>query len=115
MKMKALVAGLAIATMAMVSTAHADRYTRATNDNPLRFVRYVVQPVGLLVEYVVYRPIHWVVSQPNLDIVFGHEAKTDEDGTYFEWTHGDYSPSIAAERPKSIQAPERPKSSLSAK
>lgn len=44
------------------------------------------------------RPIHWFASQPNLDIIHGHQPSVREDGTYFEWVHGDYTPSIAKER-----------------
>ena len=105
MKTKALVAGIALAIMTVASVATADRYTRATNDNPLRIVRYVVHPVGMALEYTVMRPIHWVVSQPNLDVLFGHKATTIEDNKYFEWSHGDFSPSIAEERPDTLQAP----------
>lgn len=75
----------------------ADRYRRNKSDNPFRLISYVVHPVGILLEYAVMRPIHWVVSRPNLDIIFGHQATLHDEGTYFEWTHGDFSPSIAEE------------------
>ena len=88
----------AIALVALGSTtAHADRYQRGRNDNPLRLIGYALYPVGLAAEYLVMRPIHWVVSQPHLDVVFGHKATLKEEGAYFEWGHGDYSPSIAEE------------------
>lgn len=75
----------------------ADRYRRNKSDNPFRLISYVVHPVGILLEYSVMRPIHWVVSQPHLDIIFGHQASLADEGTYFEWVHGDFSPSIAEE------------------
>jgi hypothetical protein len=98
---KTALAGLLIAVVvSLAATAQADRYTRGTSDNPLRLVRYVLHPIGLAAEFLVMRPIHWVVSQPHLDIVFGHKATTFEAETYFEWSHGDFSPSIAAEASK---------------
>lgn len=95
-----------IAIAAMAVPASADRYRRSTNDNPFRIVGYALHPVGLLIEYSIMRPIHWVVSQPDLDIVFGHQPAPQDDGTYFEWVHGDYSPSIAEERRRARAAAE---------
>lgn len=98
MKKTIAVAMLALAALSLAAPSMAHRYERATNDNPFRLLAYAGHPIGLAAEYIVMRPIHWVVSQPHLDIVFGHQPSTKEDGTYFEWTHGDYSPSIAKER-----------------
>ncbi len=98
MKNRIVIALFALCVLAVTQTSHADRYQRAQNDNPFRLVAYVLHPIGIAAEYVVMRPVHWVVSQPQLDVVFGHQSHVRDDGTYFEWNHGDYSPSIAAER-----------------
>lgn len=98
MKQKLAVAVLALALVAVAIPASANRYRRGQSDNPMRLVAYVLHPVGLALEYGIMRPIHWVVSQPDLDIVFGHQARPDDEGTYFEWTHGDFTPSIKSER-----------------
>lgn len=99
MKNQRLVFALLLAVVAAtaLSPLMADPYRRGKSDNPFRLVSYVVHPVGILLEYAIFRPVHWVVSQPNLDIVFGHQPSLAQEGTYFEWTHGDYSPSIAEE------------------
>ncbi len=93
-----------IAMLGLAIPAEADRYRRGASHPPLRIVSYVLHPVGIALEYGVMRPIHWVVSQPHLDIVFGHQPALDDDGTYFEWVHGDYSPSIAEERKRQREA-----------
>ena len=31
-----------------------------------------MHPVGYALEWAIFRPIHWVVAQPNLEKVFGH-------------------------------------------
>ncbi|MCC6546240.1 hypothetical protein IT570_03640 [Candidatus Sumerlaeota bacterium] len=98
MKKKLVVAFALAAVLAATATSNADRYTRAHGDNPMRILGYVLNPVGLALEYVVMRPIHWVVSQPDMDIVFGHKSAPEQEGTYFEWTHGDFAPSIGEER-----------------
>jgi hypothetical protein len=97
MKKKAIVALLAVLMLSFAASSNADRYQRNQSDNPFRLVGYVLHPVGIGLEYGVMRPIHWLVSQPDLDIVFGHQSHPQEDGTYFEWVHGDFSPSIAEE------------------
>ncbi|MCC5876554.1 MAG: hypothetical protein JJU11_10090 [Candidatus Sumerlaeia bacterium] len=88
---------VAVIAATAFSPALADRYRRNKSDNPFRLISYVVHPVGILLEYSVMRPIHWVVSQPHLDIIFGHQPSLNDEGTYFEWVHGDFSPSIAEE------------------
>lgn len=40
--------------------------------HPLRLVAYAFHPVGYAVEWLVTRPIHAIVSQPELERVFGH-------------------------------------------
>lgn len=41
--------------------------------HPLRIAAYVVHPVGYALEWLVTRPIHALVSQPELKNVFGHK------------------------------------------
>jgi hypothetical protein len=97
MKKSLAVAVMTLALVAMSIPSHAHRYDRA-NDNPARLIGYIAHPVGLALEYAVMRPMHWLVSQPNLDVAFGHHAYVEDDGTYFEWAHANYEPSIAKER-----------------
>jgi hypothetical protein len=98
MKKNALVAALAIAAAAMLAVpAAAHRYDR-THDHPLRLVGYALHPVGVAAEFAIIRPIHWIVSQPDLDIIFGHRAYLNDEGTHFEWLHGDRTPSIKIEQ-----------------
>jgi len=41
--------------------------------HPLRVVAYALNPVGYALEWLVTRPIHALVSQPDLKNVFGHK------------------------------------------
>src|SRR5262245_48485374 len=105
MKKTALIALLVLSLISITGVSHADRYRRATGDNPLRLIAYVLNPIGLGIEFAVMRPIHWVVSQPCCDIIFGHEPHMSEDGTYFEWRQGNWNPSIAEEKRGTAPAP----------
>lgn len=97
MKKKALIALLSVVILSMAAPSMAHRYQRNTGDNPFRLVGYVLHPVGIALEYAIMRPIHWAVSQPDTDIIFGHEPEASERGKYWEWTHGNFAPSIAEE------------------
>ena len=66
-------------------TASAHEYDRDDEGYPLRYVAYALHPVGIAAEYLVLRPIHWLVSQPNLDIIFGHDSYESPDYDYFKW------------------------------
>lgn len=49
--------------------------------NPLRLAYYLVYPIGFSVEWLVMRPLHYIISRPYLDRFFGYEA-IGEEGTY---------------------------------
>lgn len=46
------------------------------DSHPLRLVSYVLHPVGYTLEWLVMRPIHALVSQPELCPVFGYSPGT---------------------------------------
>ena len=43
-----------------------------SQSHPLRIAAYAVSPVGYALEWLVTRPIHALVSQPELEKIFGH-------------------------------------------
>ena len=78
----ALAAMVILTLIALAPTASAHDFDRA-NFHPLRYMAYPFHAVGVYVEYTVVRPIHWLVSQPNFDKIFGHEASVDDNP--WEW------------------------------
>ena len=85
--MKKLFAALLLTVLigGFAPAANAHEYDRDDDDMWLRYVAYAVHPVGVAVEYVALRPIHWVVSRPCLNVVFGHERTEDCNYNYFEF------------------------------
>lgn len=77
---------LAVALLPISATAH-DAYDDSES-NPLRLVAYVVHPVGVAIEWLVMRPIHFLVSQPQIEPIFGHTAHE----TPFVTEHEPYQP-----------------------
>jgi len=52
-------------------------------------IAYAVNPVGFTLEWLVTRPIHFLVSQPQLERVFGHVPHEDPYGNYTPYGRGD--------------------------
>jgi hypothetical protein len=53
--------------------AAADDYDSAMAGHPLRVIGYIVYPVGVLVDTLIFRPAHWIVSHEPIQSFFGHE------------------------------------------
>ena len=51
----------------------ADEYDSSTAGHPLRIIAYVLHPVGVVIDYVLLRPAHWLVSREPMKTIFGHE------------------------------------------
>jgi hypothetical protein len=68
---------LAAALAALAGPAAADEYDARRAGHPLRVAAYILHPIGVALDYLVFRPAHWVGSQPVIRTIFGHEV--DED------------------------------------
>ncbi len=52
--------------------AAADDYDPEESAHPLRIIAYVVHPVGVILDWLIVRPAHWLVSREHLKTLFGH-------------------------------------------
>jgi hypothetical protein len=80
-----VIAGLSTLIFAAPAPAYFDDY-EDSQSNPLRVVAYILHPVGYTAEWLIARPLHALVSQPELEPIFGH---TPHEG----WDTGEYAPS----------------------
>jgi hypothetical protein len=71
------VALLGVPTAALAHDAYDD-----SESNPLRVAAYGLYPAGFLLEWIVMRPMHFLVSNPQLEPVFGHVAHENPFGGY---------------------------------
>lgn len=53
-------------------SAYSGEYDDFEDSHPLRIIAYPVHAVGYTLEWLITRPIHTLVSQPDLVSVFGH-------------------------------------------
>lgn len=92
------VIALAAGIICLTQTASAHRIKSNTSSHPLRIVAYPYHALGYAMEQVIFRPIHYLVSQPDVDVWVGHETRVGEEETFFEYSHGDYTPTIRERR-----------------
>ena len=69
--------------LATTTSVFAHDYDRDDAGHPLQIFSYVLRPIGIGLEYAIFRPLHKLVSKPDCAIVFGHEP--GEDDIYDEW------------------------------
>jgi hypothetical protein len=78
-----LMAVVVAAGLVMVpATGRAHDAYDDTQSHPLRLIAYAVNPIGYGIEWLVMRPIHFVVSQPKLERMFGHTPHETPFGDY---------------------------------
>jgi hypothetical protein len=65
-------AGLVLGLLAAAGPAAADEYDPQYAGHPLRILAYVVHPVGVIFDYLLFRPAHWIGSHEPLKTIFGH-------------------------------------------
>jgi hypothetical protein len=70
------VASLAL-LLVFSAAARADEYDPQKAGHPVRIIAYVVHPVGVILDLLIFRPAHWIGSLPGLDEFFGHEPYDD--------------------------------------
>jgi|GEM_PF-947957 len=71
-----LAAVLSASLVLAASSALSDDYERQSAGHPLRIAAYVLHPVGVALDYLIFRPAHWIGSKQPLKAIFGHEDET---------------------------------------
>ena len=70
---KSVFAVTAACVLTLPLSAHSGEYDDFEDSHPLRIIAYPVHAVGYTLEWLLTRPIHALVSQPDLVPVFGHQ------------------------------------------
>jgi hypothetical protein len=67
----ALVLGALLGLVA--APARADDHDPESSGHPLRVVAYVLHPVGVVLDTLIFRPAHWVAHHEPFTTLFGHD------------------------------------------
>ena len=73
---------LAATLLGAPSAARAHSAYDESESNPLRLAAYGLYPVGVVLEWVAMRPLHFLVSNPQLERIFGHVPHESPFGGY---------------------------------
>jgi hypothetical protein len=84
-----LIVTVVASLFAMTPVARAHDAYDDSEANPLRLVAYALYPVGFLAEWLVTRPIHFFVSQPQMEPIFGHVPHENPYGNYGPYDNDD--------------------------
>jgi hypothetical protein len=76
--LRRLVLSLVVAALLCIAplAATADDYNSERSGHPLRIAGYILHPIGVLLDTLIFRPAHWVGSHEPFSTLFGH---VDED------------------------------------
>ncbi len=70
-KTRLLAAVAALAVLAAASPAAAEEYEETYTGHPLRIIAYVLHPVGVIVDTLIFRPFHWIGSHEPFKTLVG--------------------------------------------
>ncbi len=64
---------LAAALLLGASPVAAEEYEKERSGHPLRVLAYVVHPIGVILDTLIFRPFHWLGSKEPIKTLFGQE------------------------------------------
>jgi hypothetical protein len=67
-----VVAMLLLALALEASPVAADPYDPKAAGHPVRIAAYIMHPVGVLLDYLILRPAHWLGSKEPIRTLVGH-------------------------------------------
>ncbi len=63
----------ALAMLAAASPAAAEEYDEGYSGHPLRIIGYVLHPVGVILDTLIFRPFHWIGSHEPFKTLVGQK------------------------------------------
>jgi hypothetical protein len=61
--------------LASAMPAAADEYDDERSGHPARIIGYILHPVGVILDYLILRPAHWIGSHEPFSTLFGHDEE----------------------------------------
>ncbi len=68
-----LATAAAMAVLVGATPAAADEYESTHSGHPLRVLAYVTHPVGVIIDTLIFRPVHWLGNHEPFKTLFGHQ------------------------------------------
>ena len=64
---------VAAALLAGATPSRAEEYDPERSGHPLRVIAYVVHPLGVILDTLIFRPLHWIGSHQPFKTLHGQE------------------------------------------
>lgn len=68
-----LAATTALAVLAVAAPVAAEEYDETYSGHPLRVVAYIVHPIGVILDTLIFRPFHWIGSHEPFKTLSGQK------------------------------------------
>ena len=98
-------AALALLT-ALPARAGTTQYNPRRAGHPLRIIAYAVHPVGVFLDYAIFRPAWWLGSHEPLRTIFGVQIVVDDSAEVARKTEQEFNQSVPMVPPE--PAPQAP-------
>jgi len=103
----ALWLGAALALLAALpARAGTTQYNPRRAGHPLRMIAYAVHPVGVLLDYAIFRPAWWLGTHEPLRTIFGVQIVVDDSAEVARKTEQEFNESVPLAPPE--PAPQAP-------
>ncbi len=66
-------------TLGLPASVTADPHDPTRSGHPLRIVAYALHPVGVLMDWLIMRPAHWIGHFGPVAALVGHEHPEDDE------------------------------------
>jgi hypothetical protein len=62
-----------VLALSLAPAARADDHDPKRSAHPVRIVAYALHPIGVVLDFLIVRPAHWIVEREPFRTLFGHE------------------------------------------
>jgi hypothetical protein len=70
---RVLAVALAMLVLSSAAPAAAETYLPKGSGHPLRVLAYVVHPLGVILDTLIFRPVHWIANHEPLKTLVGQK------------------------------------------
>ncbi len=70
---RSLAAALTLVVLSAAAPPAADSYDSKRSGHPMRILAYVAHPVGVIIDTLIFRPIHWIGSHEPIKTLVGQK------------------------------------------
>ncbi|MFI5317013.1 MAG: hypothetical protein ACHQ6T_15035 [Myxococcota bacterium] len=106
MLIRTIAAALALALLGAPAQAATTRYNPLRAGHPLRIIAYVLHPVGVIADELLFRPAWWLGTHEPLRTLFGVEVVVDDSEEVARAAEARNAQLAPSEEPRSDSPPD---------